>query len=97
MIIYNKDENGGNSLSKGARSEHFSHKVDISICCINPRCVKFHYVSVLQRLEEVNFTVKPLEIFRALQKIIQFNLIPSNFNPLVLIKCSISEPIRNKN
>jgi len=52
---------------------------------------------VLQRLEKMNFTVKPLQIFRALQKIIQFDLVPSNLNPLILIKCPISESIENRN
>ena len=42
----------------------------------------------------MNFTVKPLEIFGALQEIIEFDLVPSNFNPLILIKCSISAPIK---
>jgi len=44
----------------------------------------------------MNFTVKPLKIFRTLQEIIQLDLIPSNFNPLILIKCSISESIKNR-
>ena len=45
----------------------------------------------------MNFTVKPLEIFGALQEIIEFDLVPSNFNPLILIKCSISASIEKPN
>lgn len=45
----------------------------------------------------MNFTVKPLKIFRALQEIIQLDLVPSNFNPLILIECSISASIKNPN
>jgi len=43
----------------------------------------------------MNFTVKPFKIFRALQEIIQLDLVPSNFNPLILIECSISASIKN--
>jgi hypothetical protein len=59
-----------NSLSKSTRSKQFSNEVDIPICSINPRCVKFHNVTVFQCLEKMNFTVKPLEIFGVLQEII---------------------------
>jgi len=45
----------------------------------------------------MNFTIKSLKIFRTLQKIIQLDLVPSNFNPLILIKCPISASIRKQN
>lgn len=38
----------------------------------------------------MNFTVKSLKIFRALQEVIKFDLIPGYLNPFILIKSSIS-------
>lgn len=87
--------NPNNLLSESTRSKHFGDKVDVSIGNVNPRSVKFHNVFVLDRFEKMNFTVKPLKVFRALQKIIQLHLIPCNFNPLILIKCSIPVFIAN--
>ena len=86
-----------NLLPKCTGCEHFSHEVDVPISSIDPRSVELHNVSVLQCFQEMNFTVKPLKIFRALQEIIQLDLVPSNFNPLILIECSISASIKNPN
>lgn len=84
-----------NLLPKCTGCEHFSHEVDVPISSIDPRSVELHNVSVLQCFQEMNFTVKPFKIFRALQEIIQLDLVPSNFNPLILIECSISASIKN--
>lgn len=86
-----------NLLPKCTGCEHFSHEVDVPISSIDPRSVELHNVSVLQCFQEMNFTVKPFKIFRALQEIIQLDLVPSNFNPLILIECSISASIKNPN
>lgn len=42
----------------------------------------------------MNFTVKSLEIFWALKEIVELDLVPSNFNPFILIKCSVPESIK---
>ncbi|KAG2716199.1 hypothetical protein I3760_03G112600 [Carya illinoinensis] len=44
-------------LPQSPKSEHFSDEIDVPICGINPKSVKFHNVVVLQRLKEINFTV----------------------------------------
>ena len=80
-------------LSQSPRSEHFSNKVDVPISSIDPGSVKLHYVLMLQRFKEMNLAVEPFKIFRTLQEIIELDLVPSNFNPLILIKCSISARI----
>ena len=76
-------------LSQSPRSEHFSHKIDIHICSINPKSVELHNVLVLKCFLEMNFIVKSFQILKALQKIIKLDLVPSNFSPFILIKCSV--------
>lgn len=42
-----KKSNGKqNSLSESPRSEHLCYKVNVSVCSVNPRRIKFHYVFV---------------------------------------------------
>lgn len=91
------DGDSKNLLSEGTRSKHFSDEVDISVGSVNPRSVKFHNVFVLQCFEKMNFTVEPLKVVRALQEIIELDLVPRNFNPLILIKCSVSVIIEDPN
>lgn len=38
----------------------------------------------------MNFTIQSLKIFRTLQKIVKLHLIPSYFNPFILIKSSVT-------
>lgn len=56
---------------------------------VNPGSVELHDVFMLKRLEEVNFTVKPLQIFGALEEIMQLHLVPRHLDPLILIKRSV--------
>lgn len=77
-------------LFKGPGSEHFGHEIDVSVRGVNPRGVELHYAWVFERLEQMDFAVEPLEIFGALQEIVEFDLVPSNFDPLVLVKCSVT-------
>ena len=77
-------------LSKSTRSEHFSNKIDVSISNINPRSVEFHNISVFQCFQKMNLTVKPFQIFRTLQEIIEFHLIPSDLDSFIFIKCSVT-------
>ena len=44
----------------------------------------------------MNLTVKSLKVFRALQEIIKLDLVPSNFNPFILIKCPVTATIKHQ-
>lgn len=82
--------NKQNLLSEGARGEHLGDKVDVPVGSVNPRSIELHYVGVFQGLEKVNLTVEPLKFLGALQEIMKLHLIPCYFNPLILIKGSVS-------
>lgn len=82
--------NKQNLLSEGARGEHLGDKVDVPVGSVNPRSIELHYVGVFQGLEKVNLTGEPLKFLGALQEIMKLHLIPCYFNPLILIKGSVS-------
>jgi len=78
------------SLAQRSRGENFSNEVDVLALGVNPRVVKLNYILMLQSLEQMNFRIKSLEIFRVTQHIRQLYLIPSHFNTFQFIKRSIS-------
>lgn len=80
-------------LSKSTGGEHLCHKINVPVCRINPGSVEFHYVVVFQGLEQMNFTVQPLQLFRTLQEIIKLHLVPGYFNPFILIEGFVSAKI----
>lgn len=44
-------------LPQSPRSEHFSYKVDVLICSIDPRSIEFHNVLMFQCFQEMNLRV----------------------------------------
>lgn len=66
--------------------EHLRYKIEVPLWCINPGSIELHDVLMFKGLEEVNLTVQSLKILGTLKEIIEFHLIPSNFNPLILVK-----------
>jgi hypothetical protein len=79
-------EQVGRLLAEGAGGEHLSDEVDVAAGDVDPGGVELHDVAVLERLEEVDLAVEPLQVLGALQEVVQLHLVPRHFHPLVLVE-----------
>ena len=77
-------------LPESARGEQLSDKIDVPLRGVNPIGIKLHNVLVLQSLEKMDFTIKSVQVLRALQEIMELHLVPGNLNPFILIKSPIT-------
>jgi len=73
-------------LAEGAGGEHLGDEVDVAARDVDPGGVELHDVAVLERLEEVDLAVKPLQVLGALQEVVQLHLVPRHLHPLVLVE-----------
>ena len=73
-------------LAEGAGGEHLGDEVDVAARDVDPGGVELHDVAVLERLEEVDLAVKPLQVLGALQEVEQLHLVPRHLHPLVFVE-----------
>jgi hypothetical protein len=73
-------------LAEGAGGEHLGDEVDVAAGDVDPGGVELHDVAVLERLEEVDLAVEPLQVLGALQEVVQLHLVPRHLHPLVLVE-----------
>lgn len=73
-------------LAEGAGGEHLGDEVDVAAGDVDPGGVELHDVAVLERLEEVDLAVEPLQVLWALQEVVQLHLVPRHLHPLVLVE-----------
>jgi hypothetical protein len=76
-------------LAEGARGEHLGDEVDVASRDVDPGGVELHDVAVLERLEEVDLAVEPLQVLGALQEVMQLHLVPGHVHPLELVERSV--------
>jgi len=79
-------EEVGRLLAEGAGGEHLGDEVDVAAGDVDPGGVELHDVAVLERLEEVDLAVEPLQVLGALQEVVQLHLVPRHLHPLVLVE-----------
>ncbi len=77
-------------LPQIARGKYLSDEVHMFCFGVHPWIVQFDDVFVFQCLQQVNFWLKVLQIFRTLQNISNFHLIPCHFNSIHFIKCPVA-------
>jgi hypothetical protein len=82
-------------LAEGARGEHLGDEVDVASRDVDPGGVELHDVAVLERLEEVDLAVEPLQVLGALQEVVQLHLVPGHFHPLELVERSVPASTRS--
>jgi hypothetical protein len=56
-------------LTEGAGGEHLGDEVDVASRDVDPGGVELHDVAVLERLEEVDLAVEPLQVLGVLQEV----------------------------
>jgi len=80
----------GYLLPETSRREQLCDDINCLTLVINPRIIKLHNISMLERLQKMNFCVEPIEIIWTLHHLIYVDLIPCNLNAFDLIKCLVT-------
>ena len=86
LLVATGAEEVGRLLAEGAGGEHLGDEVDVAAGDVDPGGVELHDVAVLERLEEVDLAVEPLQVLGALQEVVQLHLVPRHLHPLVLVE-----------
>lgn len=68
-------------LAKGARGEHFGDEVESCAMNIGPISVESHDGTVIKALEEMDFRVEAVQLWRRGEDVVEFDLVPSYLHP----------------